>query len=135
MVCVLSEFQYPNDRALVGLHCTYTHHCAVVVLPCIAHVSDVPLTKREKAQAANIFHVLDINHDKKISRTEMYDLLHVVSDWAQTNNNHQLYLAVDRSVYTSYSDTNKDNYVSYTEFLAGTSVGWMVLTFFFCLTD
>merc|ERR1712048_127628 len=41
-----------------------------------------------------------------------------VSDWAQDNNNHNLYLAVDRSVYTSYSDTNHDNTVSLKEFLA-----------------
>ena len=80
---------------------------------------DVPLTSREKAQAGNIFHALDANHGKNISRTEMSALLHVVSDWAQDNNNHNLYLAVDRSVYTSYSDTNKDGYVSLKEFLAG----------------
>merc|ERR1712222_28747 len=88
---------------------TTPHKGYVYIKPTSVCVKDKPLTKRERAQANNIFHALDINHNKKISRTEMYDLLHVVSDWAQTNKNHNLYTAVSRSVYTSYSDTNKDN--------------------------
>ena len=107
------EFNIAFPTSTAGARLVVLHF--MVLCP----MTDVTLTSREKAQAANIFHALDINHDKKISRTEMSDLLHAVSDWAQDNSNHNLYLAVDRSVYTSYSDTNKDGYVSYKEFLAG----------------
>merc|ERR1719353_937463 len=63
-------------------------------------VGDKPLTKHEKAQAGNIFHALDVNHDRKISRKEFSDLLIVISDWAQGQGNDRLYEAVERSVYT-----------------------------------
>lgn len=125
-VCQASKYAYNYQACPKGASCqlkktkakkTTPHKGYVYIKPTSVCVKDKPLTKREKAQASNIFHALDVNHDKKISRTEMYDLLHVVSDWAQTNKNHNLYLAVDRSVYTSYSDTNKDNYVEYGEFI------------------
>merc|ERR1712000_522873 len=57
-------------------------------------VKNVALTGREKAQVENMFKALDPNHDHKISRTELADLLHVASDQAQTNNDHNLYLAI-----------------------------------------
>jgi len=124
--CQASKYAYNYQACPKGATCQLkktkpvktTPHPSKYTVPVSTCVKDKALTKREKAQANNIFHALDVNHDKKISRTEMYDLLHVVSDWAQTNNNHNLYLAVDRSVYTSYSDTNKDSYVEYNEFIA-----------------
>ena len=80
-------------------------------------ISDVPLSKSEKAQTGNIFRAMDVDHNNKLSNVEMYSLLRVVRTGLDQKSPtyHEAYEAITRSVYYN-ADANKDKYITKSEF-------------------